>query len=100
MTDKKNKGSGAPSAASKRADQMWVANDELTDEERSMLIEAINEAKDAPTKEQVFTAAFEKFLGKTKLPERLTRTAARAKLSDLAYAKKYLAVKKEKPAKK
>lgn len=88
------KNDNTPSAASKRGDQLWVANDELTDEEREMLNAAISEAEKAPTKEEVFTKNMKDSMGETQLPERLTRTSARAKLSDLAYAKKYLAVKK------
>ena len=92
MTKKDN----TPSAASKRGDQLWIANDELTDDQRETLNAMIEKADKYPTKEEYFEGIVAESFADTKLPERLTRTAARAKLSDLAYAKKYLAVKKGK----
>ena len=92
MTEKDN----TPSAASKRADQMWIANDELTDDERVKLNDAISKADGYPTKEEFFEGVIGEEFSGTQLPERLAQTANRAKMSDLAYARKYLAVKKGK----
>ena len=73
-----------PSAASKRQDQLWLAKDEIDDQEKAILELPLVAA------DKVFEVVCVAGFGKTKNFERLTNSANRAKSTQLDYTRNVL----------